>query len=104
VTPDYFHDEGIRVLKRPSVLRTATENNTAGSDVDEKLAREYWPMKRRLESASGWVAQPAKRVVGDRRVVRSVKNRRLDEDAKFYVYQPFSQWAPRETSVVMRTQ
>jgi len=36
-------------------------------------------------------------------VVASVKNRRLDEDAKFTLYEPFEQWPQREMSLVLRS-
>jgi putative ABC transport system permease protein len=104
VTPDYFTTLGIRVLKGRQFETTDREDSPLVAMVDEKLAREYWsdgnPVGKRIRLGGPTSKAPWLTIVG---VVRSVKNRRLDEDAKFYVYQPFFQWAPRESSLVMRT-
>ena len=104
VTPDYFATMGIKILKGRQFENSDQETSTLVAIVDEKLAREYWPdevpMGKRLRLGGPTSKAPWLTIVG---VVPSVKNRRLDEDAKFYVYQPFSQWAPRETSLVVRT-
>ena len=104
VTPDYFTTMSIPLLKGRAFEKTDTEASEPVAIVDEKLAREYWsgsdPIGKRLRIGGATSKAPWLTVVG---VVRSVKNRQLDEDARFYIYQPFTQWAQRETSVVMRT-
>ena len=104
VTPDYFATMGIKILKGRPFETNDREASPLVAIVDEKLAREYWPNEepigKRLRLGGATSKAPWLTIVG---VVSSVKNRRLDEDAKFYVYQPFSQWAPRETSIVVRT-
>jgi len=104
VTPDYFATMGIKVLNGRQFENSDTETSQRVVVVDEKLAREYWPNEepvgKRIKFGNVTSQSPWLTIIG---VVRSVKNRRLDEDAKFYIYQPFSQWAPRETSIVVRT-
>jgi putative ABC transport system permease protein len=104
VTPDYFRTMGIPVLKGRSFESRDTETSERVTVVDEKLAKEYWPdqdpLGKRIKTGGLNSNAPWLTVVG---VARSVKNRRLDENPKFYIYQPFSQWTQRETSVVVRT-
>ena len=104
VTPDYFTTMGIKILKGRQFDSSNRETSSLVAMVDEKLAREYWPneepLGRRLKLGGPKSRAPWLTIVG---VVPSVKNRRLDEDAKFYVYEPLSQWAPRESSLVVRT-
>ena len=104
VTPDYFATMGIKVLRGRHFENSDTETSQRVVVVDEKLAREYWPNEepvgKRIKFGDASSNTPWLTIIG---VVPSVKNRKLDEDAKFYVYQPFSQWAPRETSLVVRT-
>jgi putative ABC transport system permease protein len=73
--------------------------------VDDKIARTYWPNEdpigKRVRIGQAKRGNPWLTVVG---VVASVKNRRLDEDAMFYVYQPFAQNVDRETTLVLRTE
>jgi putative ABC transport system permease protein len=73
--------------------------------VDEKIARTYWPdedpIGKRVRIGRANRGNPWLTVVG---VAASVKNRKLDEDARFYVYQPFSQSIDRETTLVIRAQ
>jgi len=68
--------------------------------VDEKLARMYWPNgdptgKRIRIGGDTWMT-----IVG---VVPSVKNRKLDENTKPYIYRPTTQWVRRDMSLVVRT-
>jgi putative ABC transport system permease protein len=61
----------------------------------------YWPQGdptgKRIRLGDGnWMT-----IVG---VVPSVKNRKLDEDTKPYVYRPASQWVSRNMSLVVRSQ
>jgi predicted permease len=104
VTPDYFATLKIPLRTGRAFQASDTETAPLVTIVDEKLARTYWPnedpLGKRLKLGGPRSRMPWLTVVG---VVASVKNRRLDEDAKFYVYQPFTQWAPRETSLVIRT-
>jgi putative ABC transport system permease protein len=104
VTPNYFDTMGIRLLRGRAFETSDTPNTPLVTVVDEKLARHYWAngdaIGKRIKLGGATSNAPWLTVVG---VVRSVKNRRLDEDAKFYIYQPFSQWPRRETSVVVRT-
>lgn len=104
VTPNYFDTMGIKVLRGRPFESNDTKDTQLVTIVDEKLAHHYWangdPIGKRIKLGGQTSDAPWLTVVG---VVRSVKNRRLDEDAKFYIYQPFSQWPRRETSLVVRT-
>jgi putative ABC transport system permease protein len=104
VTPNYFDTMGISLLRGRYFESSDAPDTTLVAIVDEKLAREYWPnddpIGKRLKLGGQTSKVPWLTIVG---VVRSVKNRRLDEDAKFYVYQPFSQWPRAETSIVLNT-
>jgi putative ABC transport system permease protein len=104
VTPEYFATMGIPVLKGRPFADTDREDSTLVAIVDEKLVREYWPnddpLGRRIRLGGPTSKAPWLTIVG---VAKSVKNRNLDENASFYVYQPFSQWSVAETSLVMRT-
>jgi predicted permease len=104
VSPDYFSTMGIPILKGRHFETGDQENSQLVTIVDEKLAAEYWPgvdpIGKRIKTGGPTSKAPWLTVVG---VARSVKNRKLDENPKFYVYQPFTQWTQRETSVVMKT-
>jgi putative ABC transport system permease protein len=104
ITPDYFKTMGIRVLQGRAFENTDRDSTPLVAIVDEKLARRYWPsadpLGRRIKIGGATSSAPWLTVVG---VVSSVKNRQLDEDARYYIYQPFSQWVRRENSIVLRS-
>jgi len=104
VTPDYFTTLGIPIVRGRAFSPTDDASAQAVAIVDAKLARAYWPgadpIGRRLKIGGPDSNAPWLTVVG---VVASVKNRRLDEDAKFTLYQPFEQWPQREMSLVLRS-
>ena len=104
VTPDYFVTLGIPLLRGRPFEHSDNQNTPLVTIIDEKMASEYWPNQdpvgKRIRLGGATSKAPWLTIVG---VAKSVKNRRLDENASFYVYQPFAQWAQRETSVVMRT-
>ncbi len=104
VTPNYFDTLGIKLLRGRVFESSDTPTTPLVAIIDEKLARHYWiggdPLGKRIKLGGQTSNAPWLTVVG---VVRSVKNRRLDEDPKYYIYQPFSQWPRRETSIVART-
>ena len=104
VSPDYFTTMGIRVMRGRVFEERDGEDSTRVAIVDEKLADAYWPgqdpIGKRVRIGTAGSKTPSwLTVVG---VVASVKNRNLDENAKFYVYQPSSQWVRRSTSLVIR--
>lgn len=104
VTIEYFDTMGIKVLRGRRFETSDTATTPLVTIIDEKLAHHYWanadPLGKRIKLGGQTSSAPWLTVVG---VVRSVKNRKLDEDAKYYIYQPFSQWPRRETSIVVRT-
>ena len=104
VTPNYFDTMGIKLTRGRPFESSDTPNTQLVTIVDEKLAHHYWanadPIGKRIKLGGQTSNAPWLTIVG---VVRSVKNRQLDEDAKFYIYQPYSQWSRRETSLVVRT-
>jgi len=81
-------------LLEPDRLATfwlsAPEKGLAEVNISQGLFAYYRERSHAFESMA---------VVG---VVASVKNRNPDEDARFYLYQPFSQSIDRETSLVIR--
>lgn len=102
VTPDYFKTMGIGVLQGRAFENSDQEKTPLVAIVDEKLARKFFPngdpVGKRVRL--GGEKAPWLTVVG---VTRSVKNRQLDEDARYYIYQPFTQWVRRENSIVLRS-
>ena len=104
ITPNYFDTMGIKLLSGRSFETSDRATTPLVTIIDEKLARHYWPngnsLGKRIKLGGQTSNAPWLTVVG---VVRSVKNRRLDEDTKYYIYQPFEQWPRHETSVVVRT-
>jgi putative ABC transport system permease protein len=104
VTPDYFATMGIPILKGRPFLNSDTENSLRVAIVDEKIVRTYWPdedpIGKRIRIGRASRGNPWLTVVG---VVASVKNRSLDEDARYYLYQPFAQITSRETYLALRT-
>jgi len=102
VSPDYFKTMGINVLQGRAFENSDQEKTPLVAIVDEKLARKFFPngdpLGKRVRL--GGDKAPWLTVVG---VVRSVKNRQLDEDARYYIYQPFNQWVRRENSIVLRS-
>ncbi|MBO0857869.1 MAG: ABC transporter permease [Chloracidobacterium sp.] len=101
VTPGYFAAMGMPIKTGRSFQPSDTDTSPPVAIVDEKLARMYWPQGdptgKRLRIGGGdWMT-----IVG---VVPSVKNRKLDEDTKPYVYFPASQWVSRNMSLVVRSQ
>jgi putative ABC transport system permease protein len=101
VTPGYFNAMGMPIRAGRSFQSSDTDTSLQVAIVDEKLARMYWPQgdptgKRIRIGGGDWMT-----IVG---VVPSVKNRRLDEDTKPYVYFPASQWVSRNMSLVVRSQ
>ncbi|HEY3026114.1 MAG TPA: ABC transporter permease [Pyrinomonadaceae bacterium] len=104
VTPDYFSAMGIPLLKGRTFRDIDNKNGSPVAIVDEKLANTYWPNqdpigKRIRWGRASW-GNSLMTVVG---VVARVKHRRLDEDAKFYLYQPASQEIVPEMYVAVRT-
>ena len=103
-TPGYFGAIGIPILKGRAFEDSDTETSQRVAIVDEKIARTYWPNEdpigKHVRVGRASQGNPWLTVVG---VVASVKNRKLDEDARFYLYQPFSQSISRETSLVIRS-
>jgi putative ABC transport system permease protein len=104
VTPGYFAAMGIPILKGRAFDYRDTEMSQRVAIVDEKIARTYWPdedpVGKRIRVGRASRGNPWLTIVG---VVKSVKNRHLDEDARFYLYEPFAQSFDRETFLVMRT-
>ncbi|HJQ25186.1 MAG TPA: ABC transporter permease [Blastocatellia bacterium] len=102
-TPGYFAAMGIPILKGRAFAETDTETSPRVAIVDEKVARTYWPdqdpLGKRVRIGRAARGNPWLTVVG---VVASVKNRHLDEDARYYLYLPFAQSYDRETSLVIR--
>src|SRR5215510_10664861 len=101
VTPGYFTAMGMPIKTGRSFQSSDTDTSPPVAIVDEKLARMYWPQgdptgKRIRIGGGDWMT-----IVG---VVPSVKNRKLDEDTKPYVYFPASQWVSRNMSLVVRSQ
>jgi len=101
VTQGYFTVMGMPIKSGRSFQSSDTDTSPPVAIVDEKLARRYWPQgdptgKRIRIGGGNWMT-----IVG---VVPSVKNRKLDEDTKPYVYFPASQWASRNMSLVVRSQ
>jgi putative ABC transport system permease protein len=99
VTPGYFAALGLPVKTGRAFQSSDTETSMPVAIVDEKLARMYWPngdpTGKRIRIGGGtWMT-----IVG---VVPSVKNRKLDENTKPYVYQPATQWVSRDMSLVVR--
>ena len=103
-TPGYFAATGIPILRGRAFQDSDTPTSLRVAVVDEKIARSYWPTEdpigKRVRIGRANRGNPWLTVVG---VVASVKNRKLDEDARYYVYQPFSQSIDRETTLVIRT-
>jgi putative ABC transport system permease protein len=104
-TPGYFGATGIPILRGRAFDDSDTATSLRVAVVDDKIARTYWPNEdpigKRVRIGQAKRGNPWLTVVG---VVASVKNRRLDEDAMFYVYQPFAQNVDRETTLVLRTE
>ncbi len=104
ITPDYFSTMGISLLRGRAFTNADKDGSPLVTIIDEKMAAQYWanqdPVGKRLRLGGATSNAPWLTIVG---VVRSVKNRRLDENASFYVYQPFTQWPQRETSIVVKT-
>jgi predicted permease len=101
VTPGYFTAMGMPIKAGRSFQSSDTDTSLPVAIVDEKLSRMYWPQGdptgKRIRLGDGnWMT-----IVG---VVPSVKNRKLDEDTKPYVYRPASQWVSRNMSLVVRSQ
>jgi putative ABC transport system permease protein len=101
VTPGYFTAMGMPIKTGRSFQSSDTDTSLPVAIVDEKLARMYWPQgdptgKRIRIGRGNWMT-----IVG---VVPSVKNRKLDEDTKPYVYFPVSQIVSRSMSLVVRSQ
>jgi putative ABC transport system permease protein len=99
-TPGYFAAMGMPILKGRGFESSDTQTSLPVAIVDEELARMYSGqgdlVGRRISTGGGpWLT-----IVG---VVPNVKNRKLDEGARPYVYRPYSQWTRRETMVVVRT-
>jgi predicted permease len=100
VTPGYFTAMGMPIKTGRSFQSSDTDTSLPVAIVDEKLVRMYWPQgdsigKRIRIGGENWMT-----IVG---VVPSVKNRKLDEDTKPYVYYPASQWVSRNMSLVVRS-
>jgi putative ABC transport system permease protein len=99
-TPGYFSAMGMPVLKGRSFQSQDTENSLPVAIVDETLARTNWPNddplgKRLRIGSSSWMT-----IVG---VVPNVKNRKLDEESKPYIYRPYTQWLRSEARLIVRT-
>jgi len=100
VTPGYFAVMGMPVTTGRAFQSSDTETALPVAIVDEKLARMYWPNG---DPTGKWI-----RIGGDTwmtivGVVPSVKNRKLDENTKPYIYRPTTQWVRRDMSLVVRT-
>ena len=98
-TPGYFAAMGMPVLKGRTFQSSDDQTSQQVAIIDETLAKAYWPegdpLGRRLRLGGGpWLS-----IVG---VVPTVKNRKLDEEPRPYVYRPYSQWFRRETMLVVR--
>jgi len=104
VTPDYFSAMGIQLVQGRTFQNTDGKKGTPVAIVDEKLASTYWPNQDPIGKRIRWGRASWRNslmtVVG---VVARVKHRRLDEDAKFYLYQPASQEIVPEMYVAVRT-
>jgi len=104
-TPGYFRATGIPILKGRTFEDSDTETSLPVAVVDEKIVRTYWPNEepigKRVRLGRAARGNPWLTVVG---VVASVKNRHLDEDARYYLYQPFAQSSSHESSLVIRSE
>jgi putative ABC transport system permease protein len=99
VTPGYFAAMGMPVKTGRTFQSSDTETSQPVAIVDDKLVRMYWPNgdptgKRIRIGGGAWLT-----IIG---VVPSVKNRKLNEDTKPYVYRPTTQWVNRNMSLVVR--
>ena len=99
VTPGYFSAMGMPILAGRQFQSQDEEHSLPVAIVDETLARTYWPqgdsLGKRIQLDGSWIT-----IVG---VVPNVKNRKLDEPARPYIYRPFSQWVRHETRLIVRT-
>ncbi len=99
-TPGYFAAMGMPIIKGRGFESSDTQASLPVAIVDQKLAEMYSVqgdlVGKRVRIGGGpWLT-----IVG---VVPNVKNRKLDEDARPYVYRPNTQWTRRETMLVVRT-
>jgi predicted permease len=99
ITPGYFTAMGMPVKIGRAFQSADTEMSLRVAIVDEKLARMYWPQGGPTGGRIRIGGGPWMTIVG---VVPSVKNRKLDEDTKPYVYFPAAQWGSRDMSLVVR--
>src|SRR5215471_2877638 len=99
VTTGYFSAMGMPILAGRQFQSQDEERSLPVAIVDETLVRTYWPqgdaLGKRIQLDGTWLT-----IVG---VVPSVKNRKLDEPPRPYIYRPFSQWVRRETRLIVRT-
>ena len=104
VTPGYFSAMGIPLIKGRTFQNTDTKNGLPVAIVDEKLAATYWPNENPIGKRIRWGraswGNSLMTVVG---VVARVKHRSLDEDTRFYLYQPASQEIGPKMYVAVRT-
>jgi putative ABC transport system permease protein len=99
-TPGYFNAMGMPILKGRQFQNQDDENSLPVAIVDESLARTYWPGadavgKRLRIGGEAWLT-----IVG---VVPNVKNRKLDEPPRPYIYRPYAQWVRREMRLIVTT-
>ena len=99
VTPGYFSAMGMPMLTGRPFQNQDDEHALPVAIVDETLAKNYWPqgdaLGKRVQLDGTWLT-----IVG---VVPNVKNRKLDEPARPYIYRPYAQWVRRDTRLIVRT-
>jgi putative ABC transport system permease protein len=83
---------GIQLMDGRTLGSTDTADSPAVAVVDERLARRLWPGRRAVGHDIRWIRQPERpiRIVG---VVRGVRHRGLELDARETVYLPHTQYA-----------
>jgi putative ABC transport system permease protein len=99
VTAGYFSAMGMPILTGRQFQNQDDEHSLPVAIVDEELARAYWPegeaLGKRVRLDGNWLT-----IIG---VVPNVKNRKLDEPPRPYIYRPYAQWVRRDTRLIVRT-
>jgi putative ABC transport system permease protein len=104
VTPELFATFGIPILRGRAFVDADMTSPVPIAIVDEHIARTYWPdegaIGKRIRIGGATSTAPWLTIVG---VVPTVKNRRLDEDTKPTIYEPYPQRVRRGMSIAIST-
>ena len=104
VTPQLFTTFGIPILRGRGFVDADMTSPVPIAIVDEQIARRYWPdegaIGKRIRFGDATSTAPWLTIVG---VVPTVKNRRLDEDTKPTIYEPYAQRVRRGMSIAIST-